>query len=233
MRIGLLSEGPIDFELISALLRRISRSRVGITWPLRVADMIVELRYRPRGYGQVVNALRRLLPLLDSTEWLSFSLFVVVIDNSSRARRDIRKLLGGQQKFVLGVAIREIEAWWLADRRNTLEWLGLHDVAHDGFRYWAHRYSPERDTQPKDTLDELTRLSERVDRTYGDGNLELAREFAAAGSENAELDQIENGCRRGFAPFCQDSIEALRRAQRRGPTGSPVRARRQRAPRGL
>lgn len=216
MRVGLICEGPIDLALLHALIRRIAQSRVGIKWPLQSSDIVEELRIRKGGYGQIPKALKRLIPLLDSESYRRFSLICVVLDEkrTTRTRREIRKLIGGKARFVLGIAIREIEAWWLADRERTLEWLGLKDAPQPGCRYWGGGYNSERDDDPKRTLNELTELSPQCDRAYGQGNTDLAREFANTWQNNANLRQISGHCRLGFAPFCKKTINALRRAQR-------------------
>jgi len=63
-------------------------------------------------------------------------------------------------------------------------------------------------------LDELTRVSDRFNRFYGDGNLDLAAEFARdfwAG--HARLDDIAAQCPQGFAPFQRNMANAFRRAR--------------------
>lgn len=216
MRIGILCEGPIDLELVSALLQRIARSRARVSWPLQPRDVIEQVRMRKRGYGQIPEALKRLKPLLHEEPFEGYSLFVIILDYKTRGtQRSIRRQIKGDHRFLLGIAIREIEAWWLADRRNTLEWLGLNNGPQLSYRYWRHNYNPERDDDPKRTLDELTQLSSRVDATYSGGNVGLAREFASLWADRAELRQIEIHCSQGFAPFCRRATQAFRRAQRR------------------
>ncbi len=215
MRIGILCEGPIDLELVSALLERIARSRARVNWPLQPGDVIEQVRMRKRGYGQIPKALKLLNPLLHEKPFEGYSLFVIVLDYKTRGtQRSIRRQIRGDHRFLLGIAIREIEAWWLADRRNTLEWLGLDDAPQDGYRYWQDDYNPERDDDPKRTLDELTQLSSRVDATYGGGNVGLAREFASLWTDRAELRQIETQCRQGFAPFCRRTTQAFHRVRK-------------------
>ncbi len=222
MKVGLLCEGDIDLELVPALLHRISRQRAGIRWPLSVSDVVEEVKLRKGGFGQVIKALGRLLQLIGERPFSQYDCFVIVVDAKSRdAREKIRRRIRGDYRFVLGIAVQEIEAWWLADRRNTLEWIDLEEGHPAGLRYWAHAYNPERDQAPKVTLDELTQESPRLRSRYGDGNTELAGEFAALWRDRAELDQMEIHCPRGFAPFCGKAAGTFRRLQ-------PARARRSR-----
>ena len=72
-------------------------------------------------------------------------------------QEEIRQLIAGHARFVMGVAIEEIEAWWLADRRNTLAWAHLVPRPPAHCRYAAADYHAESDPDPKATLDELTR----------------------------------------------------------------------------
>jgi hypothetical protein len=215
MNIAVLCEGSIDLELLSALIGRIARTRAGIMWPVRVLDA-VEVRYRKGGHGQIVRALKHLRDCMNEEPWSDCGVFVVVIDErSGPARARIRRLIRGNGKFVFGIAIREIEAWWLADRKNTLEWLRLSEDSIGGLRYATIGYRSERDDAPKRTLNELTGQSDKLETTYGEGNTELAREFASIWNGNADLDQIELQCHRGFRPFCREAAETLRRESRR------------------
>lgn len=216
MNIGLLSEGPTDVELIPALLKRIASLRTSIHWPLNVRNSLSEVRVRTGGFGQVVKGVRRIIERIHEEPFCEYSFFVVVLDDgAAEARARIRKLIRGNNKFVLGIAVPEIEAWWLADRENTLEWLQLADAQIQELRYGRENYRPERDDNPKRTLDELTFISEAVSGTYSEGNAGLAHEFASAWKDSANLDQIENLCSRGFRPFCQSTTAAMRRAASR------------------
>jgi hypothetical protein len=66
---------------------------------------------------------------------------------------------------------------------------------------------------PKYTLHELTEKSTHVDRVYGEGNLDLAREFAELWDEKVRLNEIESQCPQQFPPFCSDTTQAFRRAK--------------------
>ena len=128
----------------------------------------------------------------------------------------VRKLIRDRSRFVLGIAIEEIEAWWLADRTNTLAWSGFSAGLPPGCRYGSRKYKAEKDKAPKKTLNELTRLSNRIDRYYGDGNLDLATDFAEEYWQgNARLDEISVQCPRGFVPFQNVVTSEFRQAKSR------------------
>ena len=137
------------------------------------------------------------------TQVFDYAFYVVMLDRRTRPVQDeIKRLLANRDSFVLGIAIEEIEAWWLADRQNALAWSGLQEGLPDNCRYAQKKYSPERDNDPKKTLDELTRCSDEFDRYYGEGSVDLASDFA----ENywkgfARLDNISRACPKGFRPF--------------------------------
>jgi hypothetical protein len=161
----------------------------------------------------VLETVRRLVAAL-STDVYDHAFFVILLDRRTRPVQDeIRALIGAHGRFVLGIAIEEIEAWWLADRRNTLEWAGLAESLPAHCRYADGRYHAERDDEPKKTLDELTRESDRLDRYYGDGSVELAIEFAEDyWKEFAHLDDIRAQCTQGYRPFEKDVTQHFRRA---------------------
>jgi len=211
-KVGIIVEGSIDEILVPPLLERIARDRAGFTWPTIPDDLADIIPIRKRGHGGVLDAVRRLVRCLSDIPLTEYAFFIILLDSPPAAvHRRLRRLTQGKPRFVLGIAIREIEAWWLADRRNTLAWLRLDEEPRGKARYWAASYKPENDHHPKRTLDELTVLAPELDQHYGHGNTELAREFAEdywRGS--AELDAMERSCPRGFRPFCRDTTEALR-----------------------
>ena len=172
---------------------------------------------RRRGHGGVLKAVERLVSCLVANPMSEYAFFVVVVDSGPEGvLRRLRRLVRANPRLVLGIAVREIEAWWLADRRNTLAWLELERQPDGTARYWAKGYSPERDRRPKTTLDELTLRAPRLEQHYGDGNTELAREFAEDyWGKSAELDAIAASCPRGFAPFCDATTAALLAEKRR------------------
>jgi len=200
-KIGIIAEGPIDHALLPALLERIARDRAGFTWPLNAEDMAEVFAIRKRGHGGVLETVRKLVTVLD-TEFFEHAFFVILLDRRTRsAQEEIRGLLTNRNRFALGVAIEEIEAWWLADRKNTLAWAGM-VATPPGTRYAAEGYRAEHDDDPKKTLDELTQVSDRFDRYYGGGNTDMATEFAEDYWRRfAKLDAIGTDCPEGYGRF--------------------------------
>jgi hypothetical protein len=207
MRVGVLCEGSIDLPLIAALLQRIARVRGRIRWPIQPTDAIEAIRIPKKGFGQIEKALKHILA--NGDELAKYEFLIIVLDEKTRdTQARVRQLLRGKRNFALGIARREIEAWWLADRRNVLEWLGITEKHVVGTRY-GQPYDAESDDSPKRTLDELTNLPlARVQSTYGDGNTDLALEFAESWVENANLGSISTACPSGFAPFLR-RVEAF------------------------
>jgi hypothetical protein len=214
-KIGIIAEGPIDHTLLSPLLDRIARDRAGYDWPVRPVDIAEVFQIRKRGHGAVLETVRKLVAAL-STEVYDHAFFVIMLDRRTLpVQEEIRTLIGAHGRFVMGIAIEEIEAWWLADRRNTLEWAGMTASLPSHCRYAAAAYHAERDKEPKKTLDELTRESDRFDRYYGEGNVELATGFAEDyRKEFAHLDDIRAQCKRGYRPFEKDVTQHFRQAAR-------------------
>ncbi len=216
-RVGVICEGPIDAALLSALLHRIAQDKAGYAWPVAASDLDETLRLRTSGHGAVVKKLAKLVRVLDRGETLDCRFFVIVLDykKTKTVQQDLRALVAGSRRsFILGIAIEEIEAWWLADRSNTLAWFGLADEDIAGCAYATPDYSPERDSTPKRTLTELTKVSERCSRPYGTGNSELAREFAEDWREHASIQVMEHACARGFGPFSNAVADAFQRCLR-------------------
>ena len=212
--IAFIGEGRIDKELVGALLSRIAEERCGFTWPVDVHEEFPELRIRKTGHGGVHEKVSRLVKLLNAGTQTQYHLCVIVLDRRTRpAQRRVRQSISGKPVFILGIAIEEIEAWWLADRQNVLQWLCLEDDDIAELGYGDSAYNAERDNSPKATLDELTRLSQECDRHYASGNLDLAMDFTESWKEFANLAIIEHECARGFAPFSSALQEALARAR--------------------
>jgi len=161
-------------------------------------------------------AIRQLVAVLDSGFYERY-FFVILLDRRTvPVQEEVAKLIRGKHRFVLGVAIEEIEAWWLGDRTNTLKWSGLKSNALAHCVYGDGRYQAERDPKPKTTLDELTRHSVQFGVCYGDGNLDLATQFAEDyWRRDARLDEITTQCPRGFARFQAEVTQRFRAAARR------------------
>lgn len=201
-KIGIIAEGAIDHALLPALLARVATDKAGFTWPLTAEDIAEVFPIRKRGHGGVLETVRALVKVLE-TKHFDHACFIILLDRRTQAIQDeVRKLIRGKDRFVLGVAIEEMEAWWLGDRTNTLAWCGVKNALPLHCHYAATKYKAEKDATPKRTLDELTRLSVRFDRHYGEGNLDLAAEFAEDHwRPNANLDEIASQCPEGFGRF--------------------------------
>jgi len=214
MKIGIISESPIDLALVSALLSRIAISRAGIAWPLQTDNTIERIGIRQNGHGQVLKALKKLKTLINDGPFSEYSLFIVLVDQvPAGIRRRFEREVRGNARLVFATAIREIEAWWLADRASVLAWLRLTEADITTHRYGMAAYNAERDHNPKDTLDQITNISTAVQTRYDGGNVGLAREFSSIWKDSARLDQIEISCGAGFAPFCRATTRALRRSR--------------------
>ena len=214
-RIGVIAEGPIDHVLVAVLLERIARDRAHFTWPVLPDDAAQGFPVRKRGHGGVLDAVRRITAVLSqSSLYADYSFFIVLVDRRTKAvQKEVRKLVSGTGRFIMGVAIEEIEAWWLGDRGSTLDWCGLGNRLPGSARYAQKGYVAEKDRAPKKTLDELTDLSPELDRRYGEGNAGLAMEFADIWKGTAKLADIETQCPRGFGKFCRVATNALRSAK--------------------
>ena len=212
-KVGIIAEGPIDYHLIPAVLERIARDRAGYDWPVRPDDLTQLFPVRKRGHGGVLDMVRKMVEAL-SHEVYDHAFYVILLDRKTRAvQEEVRQLISGHDRFVMGVAIEEIEAWWLGDRRNTLAWTNLAPVPPAHCLYAAAGYHAESDADPKVTLDELTRESDRFDRFYGEGNVDMAEEFAEEYWKNhARLDDIRSQCSAGYVPFEDATTQHFRNA---------------------
>ncbi|MBI2926501.1 MAG: DUF4276 family protein [Verrucomicrobia bacterium] len=215
-RVGIIAEGPIDLALLPPILRKLAEERAGVSWPVQIADAFEWLQMRPRGHGGVWMAIRRIVRVLQHQPEMPYAFIVILLDRrTQKIQKKVRKLIAGKDRFVLAVAQEEIEAWWLGDRTNTLAWLDFRNPPA-GTRYAAADYLAERHDKPKRTLHELTEQSARLDRVYGEGNLDLARDFAERWDGNVRLKEIETQCPQQFPPFCRETTQAFRRTKSRG-----------------
>jgi hypothetical protein len=215
-KVGIIAEGPIDRLLLGALLKRIAQDRAGQDWPVAPDDVAEVLQIRKRGHGGVLETVRKLVKAL-SNHVYDHSFFIILLDRKTKAvQAKIRKLIPKDGRFILGISIEEVEAWWLADRENTLAWAGLQNSLPADCRYAQPKYQSERDDDPKKTLDELTQCSERFDRRYGHGSVDLATDFVEEyWTHQARLDDLVAQCPKGYQPFEQDVTAAFRAAVRR------------------
>ena len=214
-KIGIFCEGAIDYALLPALLERIARDGAGFRWPVDASDVADLFPIRKRGHGGVLETVRALVKALN-TQHFGHACFVILLDRRTAAvQREIARLIQGKPRFVLGIAIEEIEAWWLGDRTNTFAWTRLKPAdLPEGCRYAQAKYKAEGDPSPKRTLDRLTRLSGRFDRFYGEGNLDMAEDFAEAfWRKFAKLNEIATQCPKGFGRFQRRMVNAFHRAK--------------------
>jgi hypothetical protein len=211
-KIGIITEGAIDDLLLPVLLSRIADDRASYKWPVTSDDLGQILPLRKRGHGGVVESVKRLVGYLTQNPPTDHAFFVILLDRrTQQAQDEVRRFIKGNSLFILGIAIEEIEAWWLADREAVRGWLGLDGAFPRQGRYWQKGYNAEKDDDPKRTLDELTRESTELDQCYGTGNKSLTEEFAELWQQCANLNSIDNQCPKGFRPFCKQATDAFNR----------------------
>ncbi len=188
--------------LLPPLLSRIAQDQAGFTWPVAAGDVAEIFPIRKRGHGGVLETVRALVKVLD-TDVFDHACFVIILDRRTRpVQRKIERLIRDRDRFVMGIAIEEIEAWWLGDRTNTLSWSGFRRNLPAHCRYAKTAYLSERDKEPKRTLDELTRLSSKFTTCYGHGSVDLASDFVDEyWQHNARTDEIAIQCPNGFGRF--------------------------------
>lgn len=201
MRISLITEGDIDRALVPCVLKAIAERR-GITWPLQVSDY-QEAHIRKRGYGAVLEAVRNVIKEMEAGRYTKPDILVIVLDSRKTADtvREIRRLVRAIDWVVIGIAVEEIEAWWLADRNQVLAWLDIStdDASNAGY---PDTHAPEKDQEPKNTLHKLTEISEKVLFNYGRGSVQLAEDFADSAWQNfVDIESMKFKCPRGFTPF--------------------------------
>ena len=223
-RIGIIAEGPIDHVLLPPLISSVAKEVVGARWPVLPGDVSELFPIRKTGHGGVLEKLRKLVEVL-KTDPLGYAMFVIVLDRKTSAvQAEVKQLVRGNSRFVVGIAIEEIEAWWLADRTNTLAWVGHTHTTLPPCRYNdADGYSAEKDADPKRTLDELTEFSARLEYRYGYGNVDLAENFVDNFWKlNVRRQEMLAQCSRGYGRFERELANALR------PLLQPAPVRRQR-----
>ncbi len=84
-------------------------------------------------------------------------------------------------------------------------------------KYAGKKYRAEKDPNPKATLNELTEISNRLDRVYGHGSTELARDFVEDYWDGAaaNIDLIKGQCPPGFGAFEKKIVNQFRRRSTR------------------
>ncbi len=201
LRLGFALEGNSDYPVIPRLSRRIILD----DFPEAVFSEDSVLRPRKRGHGFV-----RELPTFaaqvrdDGTDIL---VAVVDTDNSQtgerlrllREAKDRCAALGVALCIAEGLAVRALEAWLLADEAAVFH-------VFDGDRASVTFPSPERDPDPKNTLNQMVRV------------LTAGREitFASYAEEIAEAIRLEVLRRKcpHFDEFARNLINCVREWQR-------------------
>jgi len=227
MKVLLIREGEIDDILIPPLITLIAAEN-GIRFPLNFRDDF-RIRYQTgSGFGSVVSAVSRIAAALSKDPEAvrrSFHKVVVLLDGKGTlsARQQIQALIAPYPEFMIGVAVKEVEAWVLADRAHVIEWLNPNRERCADCRFWQRGYQPEQDPDPKMTLDRLVACSTESDYSrWGTG---AAAEFVerfwkgtdAADWEvnvanwvgRADLNGMTAGCPNGFGAFYRDMIRFL------------------------
>ncbi len=211
MKVSLLSEGDIDLVLLPSIIREIARQN-GVNWPLNVDEDQHIAHIRKTGHGAVLKKLAVIIGDYQKGRYVKPDMLIVVLDHrkTQMVVDELRRLVQGCDWTVIGVAREEVEAWWLADRKQTLGWLGLSEEAAVAADYGPD-YAPEKDEYPKRTLNRLTDCSHAVDSLYGDGSVALAESFVlSAWNQYVDLDSLRVKCPKGFAPFQADVSRRVR-----------------------
>jgi len=122
-KIGIITEGSIDQVLLPPLLSRIATDKAQLKWPLEVGDVAEVIGMRKRGHGGVLETVRKLIKAYADSSY-EYVLIIILLDRRTKAVQEkIRGVISHSDRpdrFVLGIAIEEIEAWWLGDRKCTL-----------------------------------------------------------------------------------------------------------------
>lgn len=227
MKMLLIREGEIDDILIPPLVTLIA-SENAIHFPLNFQKDIRTKYQKGQGFGSVKNAVERIVAALNSDPeavYKEFRKIVVILDSKGTpaAQQEIRQLIADRPEFLIGIAVKEVEAWVLADRENVIQWLGVQQRDCPTCRFWQSSYRPERDPDPKETLDLLIQSSDRTD--YDRWSTGAATEFIElywkgthySNDEvnvtnwrgRANLSGMRQRCPQGFSPFYQGLVQFL------------------------
>ena len=224
MRVAFIGEGNIDEVLIPPLITTLAKTN-HINWPI---DFSNDIR-RPfgRGFGGVTSTVRDIIAALKVapvTIKKQYQYFIVLIDGrgTSVSQAEIQKMIEGHEEFVYGIAIKEVEAWVLADRDHLIEWLGIEKKGFPTCRFWDNGYQPESDPDPKRTLSELLQASEHEFDVWCVGAAEDFIEKYCKGTDftdarinmdnwqgNANLLLMAQKCPKGFRPFKEAILRML------------------------
>ncbi|OMF65944.1 hypothetical protein MKY66_00985 [Paenibacillus sp. FSL R5-0766] len=227
MKVLLIREGEIDDILIPPLITTIAISN-NIHWPLDFnADIRKEFQ-KGTGFGSVKSAVQRLTEAYDKDPELINKLFnkvIIILDGkgTKAAQDEIKKMIKNRENFMLAIAIKEVEAWVLADRDHVIEWLKVSKNDCPNCRFWEKGYQPENDHDPKQTLSELVSSSDISEYDYwatGAANDFIEQYWKGTNYSNedvnvnnwmgrANLLQMKEKCPRGFGVFYSPLISFL------------------------
>lgn len=222
MRVAFIGEGNMDEVLIPPLITTIAKINQ-INWPIDFNNDIT----RPfrRGFGGVTSTVRRIIAALEEdpvTIKKQYQYFIVLIDGRGTSQTEIRRMIEGHEEFVWGIAIKEVEAWVLADRDHLIEWLGIEKKDCPSCRFWNKGYQPENDPDPKQTLSELLQASDHEFDVWCVGAAEDFIEKYWKGTDfsderismdnwqgKANLFLMTEKCPKGFRPFKEAILRML------------------------
>lgn len=200
MRVLLVSEGahelgawdesglPTGPSALETFCRRLLGQEVEFVRK-KVSDPEVRT-HRMAGKGDGYE--KRVLMWMRRAELEGFDALVLVIDQDDPAERRQQQLDRAQDdgrfpiRRALGVAIRTFDAWILADEKALSLALGSP---------CKRQKEPEGFSEPKAVCRELLEQSS--------SSCASVSHFYAAVAEHADLGQVAERCRRGFAPFAR------------------------------
>ncbi|TCP55947.1 hypothetical protein EV586_103606 [Tumebacillus sp. BK434] len=229
MKVAFLGEGEIDDILLPPLITTIAKNKADVQWPLHFSADIRKNVGFGMGFGEVKVAVRKLVEALDADPAAfrkNFDYVIVLLDGArtTEAQNEIRELIEGKNEFIFGLAIKEVEAWILADRDHVIEWLGIGRRDCPTCRFWQAGYSPERDPDPKETLTQLLQASdsdydvwcsgaaeEFVDEYWKGTFLPDDRIEMRDWSGKADLQTMAERCPYGYRPFEEEILRMLGR----------------------
>ncbi|MFH1438808.1 MAG: DUF4276 family protein [Pseudomonadota bacterium] len=177
----------------------------------------IMIRDAPKVHRQTAanNAeIKKIINLIAHAHWNNFQMCVVVIDVRKKHFKKISQQLStaekelaahGIEKFIIGLAVHEIEAWILADTKARKAVLDKH-AGHYKFSG-----KPEDDPDPKSSLKQLTGqwLSANPRFYYSYRTSEPENEIRQAMIGNIKPEVAAKLCPLGFKPFYEKVKKAF------------------------
>ena len=162
MNVAFIGEGDLDDILIPPLVTTLAKEN-GIEWPVYFKQDIRSVFPRATGFGGVKEGVRKIVEAIEKSPDIMkkrYHKYIVLLDEKTEeTQREILNLIDGKADFMLGIAIKEIESWVLADRDHVIEWLGINKQDCPELSFWSASYRAETDPDPKKTLDQLLKFS--------------------------------------------------------------------------